>query len=83
MKSDHSRLSYLNPATPAIGLVQSHLIGHFGQRLQLGLILEYGRKLLHLPFVGFPQRCLLASGCLLVGRKSPGILREDTKVHNS
>jgi ABC-type bacteriocin/lantibiotic exporter with double-glycine peptidase domain len=34
-------------------LVQSHLIGHFGQRLQLGLILEYGRKLLHLPLSYF------------------------------
>jgi ABC-type bacteriocin/lantibiotic exporter with double-glycine peptidase domain len=32
-----------------IGLVQSFLIGHFGNRLQLGLIFEYGRKLLHLP----------------------------------
>ena len=32
-----------------IGWIQSHLIGHFSQRLQLGLIYEYGRKLLHLP----------------------------------
>jgi ABC-type bacteriocin/lantibiotic exporter with double-glycine peptidase domain len=40
----------------AIGLVQSHLIGHFGQRLQLGLILEYGRKLLHLPLAYFEGR---------------------------
>lgn len=40
----------------AIGLVQSHLIGHFGQRLQLGLILEYGRKLLHLPLSYFEGR---------------------------
>ncbi|BAZ49554.1 ABC transporter ATP-binding protein [Nostoc sp. NIES-4103] len=39
-----------------IGLVQSHLIGHFGQRLQLGLILEYGRKLLHLPLQYFEGR---------------------------
>jgi len=39
-----------------IGLVQSHLIGHFGQRLQLGLILEYGRKLLHLPLEYFEGR---------------------------
>lgn len=40
----------------AISLVQSHLIGHFGQRLQLGLLLEYGRKLLHLPLTYFEGR---------------------------
>ena len=40
----------------AIGLVQSHLIGHFGQRLQLGLILEYGRQLLRLPLSYFEGR---------------------------
>lgn len=40
----------------AIGLVQSHLIGYFGQRLQLGLIMEYGRKLLHLPLSYFEGR---------------------------
>ncbi len=40
----------------AIGLVQSHLIGHFGQRLQLGLILEYGRQLLRLPLSYFEAR---------------------------
>ncbi|MEH2415054.1 peptidase domain-containing ABC transporter [Nostoc sp.] len=40
----------------AMGLVQSHLIGHFGQRLQLGLILEYGRQLLRLPLSYFEGR---------------------------
>ncbi len=40
----------------AVGLVQSHLIGHFGQRLQLGLILEYGHKLLSLPLAYFEGR---------------------------
>ena len=40
----------------AIGLVQAHLIGHFGQRLQLGLILEYGRQLLRLPLSYFEGR---------------------------
>ena len=39
-----------------IGLVQSFLIGHFGNRLQLGLIFEYGRKLLHLPLSYFEGR---------------------------
>ncbi|MHC5829401.1 MAG: ABC transporter transmembrane domain-containing protein, partial [Nostoc sp.] len=33
-----------------------HLIGHFGQRLQYGLILEYGRKLLRLPLSYFEAR---------------------------
>ncbi len=46
----------MNFIKSAIGLVQSHLIGHFGQRLQLGLILEYGRKLLHLPLEYFEGR---------------------------
>ncbi|MBR8839359.1 MAG: peptidase domain-containing ABC transporter [Stigonema ocellatum SAG 48.90 = DSM 106950] len=46
----------MNLFKSAIGLVQSHLIGHFGQRLQLGLILEYGRKLLHLPLEYFEGR---------------------------
>ncbi|MCG8366862.1 MAG: peptidase domain-containing ABC transporter [Pseudanabaenales cyanobacterium] len=40
----------------AIGLVQAHIIGHFGQRLQLGLIFDYGRKLLHLPLSYFEGR---------------------------
>ncbi|WP_088889245.1 peptidase domain-containing ABC transporter [Leptolyngbya ohadii] len=39
-----------------IGIIQAHLIGYFGQRLQLGLILEYGRKLLHLPLSYFEGR---------------------------
>ncbi|MEM7580825.1 MAG: peptidase domain-containing ABC transporter, partial [Cyanobacteria bacterium P01_A01_bin.80] len=46
----------MNLIQNAIGLVQSHLIGHFGQRFQLGLILEYGHKLLHLPLSYFEGR---------------------------
>ncbi len=46
----------MNLFRSAINLVQSHLIGHFGQRLQLGLLLEYGRKLLHLPLTYFEGR---------------------------
>jgi ABC-type bacteriocin/lantibiotic exporter with double-glycine peptidase domain len=46
----------MNLIRSAISLVQSHLIGHFSQRLQLGLILEYGRKLLHLPLSYFEGR---------------------------
>lgn len=46
----------LNVISTAIGLVQSFLIGHFGQRLQLGLVFEYGRQLLHLPLSYFEGR---------------------------
>lgn len=46
----------MNVFRTVVGLVQSHLIGHFGQKLQLGLILEYGRKLLHLPLSYFEGR---------------------------
>ncbi|MDJ0897616.1 MAG: peptidase domain-containing ABC transporter [Xenococcus sp. MO_188.B8] len=46
----------MNLFRSAVGLVQSHLIGHFGQRLQLGLILEYGHKLLSLPLEYFEGR---------------------------
>ncbi len=46
----------MNLIRSAISLVQSHLIGHFAQRFQLGLILEYGRKLLHLPLSYFEGR---------------------------
>ena len=46
----------MNLFRSAVGLVQSHLVGHFGQKLQLGLILDYGRKLLHLPLSYFEGR---------------------------
>ena len=39
-----------------IAWIQSHIIGHFSQRLQLGLIFDYGRKLLHLPLDYFEGR---------------------------
>ncbi|MDZ7950494.1 peptidase domain-containing ABC transporter [Nostoc sp. DedQUE09] len=47
---------FMNLIRSAIGLVQSFLIGHFGQRLQLGLLFDYGRKLLHLPLDYFEGR---------------------------
>ena len=46
----------MNVFRTAIGLAQSHLIGQFGQRLQLGLILDYGYKLLRLPLSYFDAR---------------------------
>ncbi|MEM6448097.1 MAG: peptidase domain-containing ABC transporter [Cyanobacteria bacterium P01_D01_bin.123] len=37
----------------ALGFIQSTLIVHFAQRLELGLMLEFGRKLLRLPLTYF------------------------------
>ncbi|MEL7035997.1 MAG: peptidase domain-containing ABC transporter [Cyanobacteria bacterium J06592_8] len=39
----------LNIFSGSLSLVQSNLIVHFAQRLELGLIMEFGRKILHLP----------------------------------
>ncbi len=39
----------------SLRLAQSHLIGHFGQRLQLALTLEFGHKLLSLPMSFFDR----------------------------
>jgi ATP-binding cassette subfamily C protein len=39
----------MNIFSSALELVQSNLIVHFAQRLELGIVLEFGRKLLHLP----------------------------------
>jgi ABC-type bacteriocin/lantibiotic exporter with double-glycine peptidase domain len=46
----------MNLFSSAISLVQAHLIGYFGQRFQLGLVLEYGWQLLHLPLSYFEGR---------------------------
>ncbi|MEB3281337.1 MAG: peptidase domain-containing ABC transporter [Lyngbya sp.] len=39
----------MNLFSSALGWVQSNLIVHFAQRLELGLVMEFGRKMLHLP----------------------------------
>jgi ABC-type bacteriocin/lantibiotic exporter with double-glycine peptidase domain len=39
-----------------IGTIQAYLIGQFGQKLQLGLDLDYGFKLLRLPLAYFDSR---------------------------
>ena len=36
-----------------LGLLQGQLVGHFAQRLQLGMVLEYGQRLLQLPLSYF------------------------------
>ena len=46
----------LNLFQSLIDVVQSHIVGYFSQRLQLGLILDYGYKLLHLPLSYFDTR---------------------------
>ena len=43
----------LNLFRSVISTIQSHLIAHFGQRLKLGLNLDYGFKLLRLPLSYF------------------------------
>lgn len=43
----------MNLFRSAISLVQAHLIGQFSQRLELGLILDYGYQLLRLPLSYF------------------------------
>ena len=46
----------LTVISTVISWMQSYLIAHFGQRLQLGMIFEYGRKLLNLPLNYFEGR---------------------------
>jgi len=40
----------------SFSLVQSHLIAHFVQRLELGLVLEFGRQILRLPLSYYEAR---------------------------
>jgi ATP-binding cassette subfamily C protein len=40
----------------SLSLVQKNLIAHFAQRLELGLILEFGQKILQLPLIYYEAR---------------------------
>jgi ATP-binding cassette, subfamily C, bacterial len=40
----------------SLGLVQKNLIAHFAQRLELGLVLEFGKQLLQLPLIYYEAR---------------------------
>jgi len=40
----------------SLGLVESNLIAHFAQRLELGLVLEFGKAILRLPLTYFEAR---------------------------
>ncbi|MBW4644720.1 MAG: peptidase domain-containing ABC transporter [Goleter apudmare HA4340-LM2] len=40
----------------SLQVLQATMVAHFGQRLQLGLVLEFGRKILHLPLNYYEAR---------------------------
>jgi ATP-binding cassette, subfamily C, bacterial len=46
----------MNLVSSSLQLAQSNLVTHFAQRLELGLILEFGRKILNLPLQYYEAR---------------------------
>jgi ATP-binding cassette, subfamily C, bacterial len=46
----------MNLFSSTLKLVQSNLIAHFAQRLELGLILDFGRQILRLPLTYYESR---------------------------
>lgn len=46
----------MNLIRSSLRLVQSNLIAHFAQRLELGLVLEFARKILYLPLSYYESR---------------------------
>ncbi|BAT54196.1 ABC transporter ATP-binding protein [Nostoc sp. NIES-3756] len=46
----------MNLFSSTLRLVQSNLIAHFAQRLELGLILDFGRQILRLPLTYYESR---------------------------
>jgi ATP-binding cassette, subfamily C, bacterial len=46
----------MNLISSSLTLVQSTLVAHFAQRLQLGLVLEFGRQILRLPLSYYEAR---------------------------
>ncbi|MFW9263540.1 ABC transporter ATP-binding protein [Nostoc sp. KVJ20] len=46
----------MNVVSRSLSFVQSNLIAHFAQRLQLGLVLEFGRQILRLPLSYYEAR---------------------------
>ncbi|MFN6540612.1 MAG: peptidase domain-containing ABC transporter [Nostoc sp. EkiNYC01] len=46
----------MNLVNSSLKLVQSNLIAHFAQRLQLGLVLEFGKAILNLPLSYYESR---------------------------
>lgn len=43
--------------TSSLTLLQNNLIAHFAQRLELGLVLEFGQQILRLPLTYYETRC--------------------------
>lgn len=46
----------MNIISYSLSFVQSNLIAHFAQRMQLGLVLEFGRQILRLPLTYYETR---------------------------
>ena len=46
----------MNLFSSFLGFIQSNLIAHFAQRLELGLVLEFGRQILRLPLSYYESR---------------------------
>ncbi|MTJ14808.1 peptidase domain-containing ABC transporter [Anabaena sp. UHCC 0187] len=46
----------MNMISHSLSFVQSNLIAHFAQRMQLGLVLEFGRQILRLPLTYYEAR---------------------------
>ena len=46
----------MNLVSSSLQLVQSNLIAHFAQRIELGLVLEFARKILRLPLAYYESR---------------------------
>ncbi|MBD2346492.1 peptidase domain-containing ABC transporter [Anabaena subtropica] len=46
----------MNIISSSLGWVQSNLIAHFAQRLQLGLVMDFGRQILQLPLSYYEAR---------------------------
>jgi ATP-binding cassette, subfamily C, bacterial len=46
----------MNIISHSLSFVQSNLIAHFAQRMQLGLVLEFGRQILRLPLTYYETR---------------------------
>lgn len=46
----------MNITSSSLNLVQSNLVAHFAQRLELGLVMEFGRQILRLPLAYYEAR---------------------------
>lgn len=49
-------ITAINLFSSFLEFIQSNLIAHFGQKLELGLILEFGRQILRLPLTYYESR---------------------------